>query len=181
MVRIEMVPAAATSDNLLVGDLTELINRVYEVAEAGIWVDGYARTTLAELSSLIAAGEIAVARAPDGEIAGAVRIQELGDGLGELGMLVAVPVWRGRGVGRDLVRFAEQYCAGTGSSTMQLELLVPRDWLHPTKVFLDRWYTRISYRVVRRAAFEGSYPHLAPLLATPCDFMIYQKPMVAIP
>jgi hypothetical protein len=32
--------------------------------------------------------------------------------------------------------------------------------------------SRISYRPVRTGQFEESYPELAPLLATPCDFVI---------
>ena len=51
---------------------------------------------------------------------------------------------------------------------MQLELLVPRQWRHPTKEFLKAWYSRIGYRPVRTGKFEESYPELAPQLATPC-------------
>ncbi|WP_223885687.1 GNAT family N-acetyltransferase [Nocardia colli] len=177
MVRIEMLPGATASDDRLVAGLTALINQVYEVAEAGIWVDGAARTTHAEVAELIAAGEIAATRSPDGELVGSVRIQQLGDGLGEFGMLVAAPGLRGTGIGRELVRFAERRSAENGAHTMQLELLVPREWTHPAKKFLAEWYTRIGYRVVRRGALEDDYPHLAPLLATPCDFMIYNKPL----
>jgi hypothetical protein len=58
---------------------------------------------------------------------------------------------------------------------MQLELLVPRGWTHPTKEFLAAWYMRIGYRVTRTGAIDEAYPALAPLLATPCDFVIYHK------
>jgi hypothetical protein len=58
---------------------------------------------------------------------------------------------------------------------MQLELLVPRHWRHPTKAFLAAWYGRRGYRLVRTTAFDESYPHLAPLLATPCDLQVHQK------
>ncbi|MFE9581002.1 GNAT family N-acetyltransferase [Nocardia sp. NPDC006044] len=177
MVRIEMLSSAAASDEQLVAGLTALINQVYEVAEEGIWAGGAARTTPAELTDLIAAGEIAVAHDSTGELVGAVRIQELDDRLGEFGMLVAAPARRGTGIGRELVRFAERRSAEKGAHTMQLELLVPRDWTHPAKKFLAEWYTRLGYRVVRRGALEDDYPHLAPLLATPCDFMIYNKPL----
>ncbi|WP_225729246.1 MULTISPECIES: GNAT family N-acetyltransferase [unclassified Nocardia] len=172
-----MLLSAAAFDDQLVAELTALINRVYENAEAGIWMDGAARTTHAEVADLVAAGEIAVARDWAGVLVGSVRIQRLGDGLGEFGMLVAAPDRRGTGIGRELVRFAERRGAENGAHTMQLELLVPRDWTHPAKKFLDEWYTRIGYRVVRRGALEDDYPHLAPLLATPCDFMIYHKPL----
>jgi hypothetical protein len=61
---------------------------------------------------------------------------------------------------------------------MQLELLVPRDWTHPTKEFLAAWYGRMGYRVARTGTIDEAYPALAPLLATPCDFVIYEKDLV---
>jgi hypothetical protein len=64
---------------------------------------------------------------------------------------------------------------GQGLDSMQLEILVPRRWSHPGKDFLTAWYTRIGYRPARTGALEERYPELAPLLATPCDFVIYEK------
>ena len=58
---------------------------------------------------------------------------------------------------------------------MQLELLVPREWTHPSKQFLADWYDRLGYRVTQRADLAEDYPHLAPSLATPCDFLVYRK------
>ena len=37
---------------------------------------------------------------------------------------------------------------------MQLELLVPRGWSHPTEQFLATWYTRIGYRVTRTGTID---------------------------
>ena len=51
---------------------------------------------------------------------------------------------RGLGVGRELVRFAERKCGRDGLVSMQLELLVPRNWSHPVKEFLAAWYTHLS-------------------------------------
>ena len=44
-----------------------------------------------------------------------------------------------------------------------------------SKEFLAGWYGRIGYAVTRTGTIDESYPHLAPLLATPCDFVIYRK------
>ena len=60
---------------------------------------------------------------------------------------------------------------------MQLELLLPRGWQHPTKEFLKGWYGRIGYRRVRTDSIDDAHPHLAPLLATPCDLAVYEKPL----
>jgi GNAT superfamily N-acetyltransferase len=173
-IEIELLPAAASDDASLVERIADLINEVYTVAEDGLWTDGATRTTTAEVAGLIRAGEIAVARLRD-RIVGCVRVQRLDEATGEFGMLAADPAHRGLGVGRELLRFAERTCRGNGLGAMQLELLVPRDWTHPTKELLDAWYTRLGYRVTRTGRIDEAYPALAPLLATPCDFVIYRK------
>src|SRR3954463_11676919 len=169
-VAIELLDAADSRDARLVERLADLINRVYAVAEEGLWVDGAMRTTPDELAELIAAGEVAVARR-DGEIAGSVRIRDVADDASEFGMLVAGFEQRGTGVGRALVEFAERRTRERGRRAMQLELLVPREWAHPSKELLKAWYGRIGYRVIRTGSMSDAYPHLAPLLATPCDLL----------
>ncbi|NKE63559.1 GNAT family N-acetyltransferase [Lentzea sp. PSKA42] len=164
----------------LAAEIADLVNRVYAEAEAGIWAEGATRTTEAEVVDLIHAGQIAVARS-DKRVVGAVRIQQLDDGVGEFGMLVAAPEERGTGVGRDLVSFAEHWASERGLKSMQLELLVPRTWTHPVKEFLRGWYTRIGYRVVRTGSLDEAYPALVPHLACPCDFVIFQKDLGRAP
>jgi GNAT superfamily N-acetyltransferase len=173
-VEVEMLPAAAAGDGAVMNGLTGLVNEVYAVAERGMWVGGAARSSAAEFAGLTRAGQIAVARV-GAEIAGCIRIRRLDDRVAEFGMLAAAPAHRGIGVGRELVRFAECRAVAEGRNLMQLELLVPRDWSHPSKERLDAWYTRIGYRVVRTGSIDEAYPHLAPLLATPCRFVIYHK------
>lgn len=176
MVSIEILPVAAADDAALVAELADLINQAYTVAEDGIWRDGYCRTTTSDLAALIAAGEIVAARDTDDRIAGAVRVQQLGGGVGEFGMLACAPERRGSGLGRALVDFAERWCADQGAETVQLELLVPRGWAHPVKESLRSWYLRLGYVLERKGELEQDYPHLVPLLATPCDFLIFEKP-----
>ena len=169
-----MLSATTTGDARLVAEITDLVNQVYLVAEAGLWVDGATRTNTTEMREMIAAGEIATARV-EGHLVGCVRVQQVADDIGEFGMLAGDPARRGVGIGRDLVEFAEARSRERGLPTMQLELLVPRDWTHPSKEFLHAWYTRIGYTPVRTGSIEEQYPHLAPLLATKCDFVIYHK------
>ena len=52
---------------------------------------------------------------------------------------------------------------------------MPREWSHPGKEFLTSWYGRRGYRLVGTTTLDGAYPHLAPLLATPCDLQIHRK------
>lgn len=173
---VGLLEPKAADDAALVERLTTLVNEVYAASETGLWNDGASRTTAAEFAGFVRAGEIAVARV-DGAVLGCVRIQRWDDTTGEFGMLAADPDHRGAGVGRELVRFAEERSRGEGLSTMRLELLVPRTWTHPAKAFLAEWYERRGYRVARRGTIDEDYPHLAPLLATPCDYLIWHKPL----
>jgi GNAT superfamily N-acetyltransferase len=171
---VHVLEPEAADDPELVERLTDLINRVYATAEAGLWRDGSARTTPEEVAGLIRGGEIAVATR-EGELVGAVRLQDVADDVSEFGMLVADPDRRNRGIGRALLDFAEDRGRARGMRAMQLELLVPREWSHPSKEFLRDWYGRRGYRLVRTGRLDEAYPHLAPLLATPCDFEIHHK------
>lgn len=172
--QIVALDAAQADDGRLMAVLTELINDVYAVAEEGLWVQAAARTTVGEVTRLVRAGQMAVAL-EGGQIVGCVRIQLLGSGAGEFGMLAVLPSRRGAGVGRELLRFAEQAVLNERCDSMQLEVLVPRGWSHPSKEFIIGWYTRIGYELTGVDAIEDSYPELAPLLATPCDFATYQR------
>lgn len=171
---MRMAAAADGGDDAFLAEMAGLINRVYADAEKGLWRAGVERTSPLELAGVVAAGELAVAYL-DGQRVGAVRIQRLTDGLAEFGMLVASPEHRSLGIGRDLMAFAEGWAREQGLGRMQLELLVPQMWTHPVKEFLREWYTRIGYRRVRTDRLADAYPALEPLLATPCNFVIYQK------
>ena len=165
-----------TADAALVARLADLINDVYATAEEGLWRDDATRTTVPQLAELVEAGEVAVAKV-EGEIAGAVHVHAVSDATGLFGMLAVAPEHRGGGVGRALVDFAERHSRDRGLAAMRLELLVPRTWRHPTKVFLDGWYRRLGYRVVHRTTLDDNYPELVPLLATDCELLVYEKPL----
>ncbi|MFL6052838.1 MAG: GNAT family N-acetyltransferase [Actinoallomurus sp.] len=172
--QIQALEAAAASDAALVTALTDLINEVYAVAEQGLWTEGATRTTREEMTALVGAEQIVAARL-ERRLVGCIRVQRLDGETSEFGMLAADQAHRGLGVGRDLVRYAERWGRGQGCARMQLELLTPRAWSHPSKEVLAGWYGRIGYKVVRTRTIEETYPALAPLLATPCDFVICRK------
>ena len=173
-IAVRMLKPTQGDDVQLVGRLAALTNEVYAVAESGLWRDGATRTTTAELAGLIRAGEIAVATRDD-RVVGSIRIHDVSGDASEFGILVADPEQRSIGIGRALVSFAEERAYERGLRATQLELLVPREWRHPSKEFLEAWYTRIGYRLVRTGSLGDGYPHLVPMLATPCDLRVYEK------
>jgi GNAT superfamily N-acetyltransferase len=156
--------------------LTALINRVYEVAEQGLWQSGCTRTSQGEVRTMLAEGQLILAEL-DGAIAGSVSVERITPACAEFGMLVAAPELRGRGVGTALVNAAETWARAHGYRIMQLALLTPRAWRHPSKEFLKGWYGRIGYVPGTLEAFELRYPALAGQLATPCDFTVWSKPL----
>lgn len=173
---VALLDGTASHDAGLVDELSGLVNDVYATAERGLWRAEATRTTAAELAVLIAAGQIAVATR-DGRIVGSVQVRQISDVASELGMLVAAPAHRGTGIGRTLVDFAERRSREHGLRAIQLELLVPREWRHPNKEFLKSWYGRLGYRLIRTGSIDDTHPQLAPLLATPCDLQVHEKPL----
>jgi GNAT superfamily N-acetyltransferase len=150
-----LAPAEASIERL-VERLVRIINDAYAVGEA------------------IRSGEMLLATG-DGRIEGCARVQPLNETTAKLGMLAVTPDRWGSGAGRSLVRSAEELMRSRGVTTMQLELLVPKGWVHPEKKRLRDWYTRLGYTVTRSASFEDVAAHLRPQLRVPCEFLIFHK------
>jgi GNAT superfamily N-acetyltransferase len=173
-IAVALLEPADSGDAALVDRLTRLVNDVYAIAEIGLWRDEAARTTATELAGMIWARQIAVATR-QGRVVGSVRVHQISDHASEFGLLVAAPDERRTGVGRALIDFAESHSRERGLRAIQLELLVPRGWAHPSKEFLRAWYGRRGYRIVATRSINDAYPHLAPLLATACDLEVHEK------
>jgi GNAT superfamily N-acetyltransferase len=177
---VKALAAHQAGDDGLVEHLVRLVNRAYAIGEAGLWIDGTARTAPDEIAAAIRSAEL-LAATTDGRLVGCARVRPLDADTADLALVSAVPEQWGGGVGRALVRSAEVFAHARGSTTMQLELLVPKHSTHPAKQRLRAWYSRLGYRVVRTAPFEELAAHLAPRLATPCEFLIFRKRLTAAP
>ena len=154
--------------------IANIVNRVYAASEESFWMPGAVRTTAVEIAEFTSSGEIAVAQAK-GEIIGCVRVRQIDQETGEFGMLSVDDEYQGSGIGRELIRFAEQKCQKEQLGKMQLELLVPQEGDHPAKKVLENWYTRIGYQPVHTKIIDASFPELVQMLAFPCKFVAYQK------
>ena len=115
---------------------------------------------------------MAVARA-DGRIVGSVRVRRLDDETGFFGLLAVHPADQGGGIGRQLVRFAEELSRDHGATTMELRLLVPREGDDSNKERLHSWYSRLGYRPTGRADFSASHPDSHSRM--PLDILTYRK------
>jgi GNAT superfamily N-acetyltransferase len=122
----------------------------------------------------LANGEIVIATDGD-RLLGCIRLYEVEPGVAQFGVLAVDPEQQGAGVGNALIDFVERRARERGATRMRLELLVPLTGSHPGKDRLDRWYTRRGYRPVGRRSFDD------PELATPCEFVIYERPLSSPP
>ena len=177
---VKLLAPDEARDEVLVGELVRLINGAYAVGEAGLWLEGTTRTGPDEIAEAIRSGGMLTATR-EGRLVGCAYLRQLDAGTADLRLVAAAPDQWGSGVGRELVRSAEDLMRSHGMPTMQLELLVPKGWAHPEKERLRSWYTRLGYRVVRSAPFEQVAAHLASQLATPCEFLIFHKPLAEAP
>lgn len=174
---IEMLPCNASTNMQDMEHITNIINRVYAIAEESLYKHGAVRTTVQEIEEFTRNGEIAVARSM-GEIVGCVLIRRIDQEMGEFGMLAVDDAYQGAGIGKKLIRFAEQKCQKEHLRKMQLELLVPKEGTHPTKIILENWYTSLGYHQVHTETIDALFPRLVQMLAIPCKFIIFQKELI---
>jgi GNAT superfamily N-acetyltransferase len=142
-----MIARAATLAD--VNDLVRLINLAY-VVEAEIFrsdrtSDADVRDRIARPNAVILAFDDAAGTA--GTLAGSVYVELRGD-RGYFGMLAVDPSQQGRGLGRALVRAAEEYARGRGCTRMDLDVVDLRSGL-------TSFYGSLGYTAVG----EAPYPH----------------------
>nr|WP_144926320.1 GNAT family N-acetyltransferase [Paenibacillus bovis] len=173
-IEIHMLPREASHNMEDLERIVSIVNHVYAVSEGGLWLGGAKRTSVEEIAELTRSGELAVAQYM-GKIVGSVRVHRLDEETAGFGMLAVDEEYQGMGIGRDLIRFAEEKFQQEGFHKVQLELLVPQEGTHPAKEFLRNWYMRFGYQPVQTDSVAVSIPQLAPMLALPCEFIIFHK------
>ena len=167
-------PNPTDLNEMTVSYLTDLINRVYDEAETGMWKPKVLRTTKSEVRKYLKCSQLILTEL-NGTIVGSVLVQKQEDDVAEFGMLVCSPEHRGTGIGSNLVQAAEKWAKDNGCKTMRLELLTPRSWKNPSKEFLKDWYSRIGYKPRFTESLEKMYPEKVQELATDCDFTVWLK------
>jgi GNAT superfamily N-acetyltransferase len=154
--------------------LTELVNRAYAAAEVALWKADKERIGVERLTSIVAAGDLAVARSGE-RIVGCVRIRMLEDGAGFFGLLAVDPAAQGAGAGTELVGFAERLARERGASEMELRVLTPRQGSDSAKDRLREWYSRLGYRMTQRCDFSETHPDEKAAMRVPLDIVTYRK------
>ena len=120
------------------------------------------RTDEERLATSMEKGTILVAESPDGRLLASVYT-ELRGNHGYLGMLAVDPAQQGGGLGRKLMRAAEEHFRARGCDALEISVLSLRPELLPI-------YRRFGFVETRTEPFQ--YPHpLAPGLECHCIVM----------
>ena len=165
---------ATSVDHDKVNFLVEMINKVYEKSESNIWIDNHNRISKNRLIEIIKSKELLLATNGN-DICGCIHLEQVNDDIFKFKMLVANPVYNRRGIGSLLVEFAEQKAMDNNAKIMQLELLVPTEFIHDDKVFLDKWYTRIGYNQVEVHDVDYVHQGISQFLKVGCLAKVYHK------
>lgn len=173
-INIQMLSPNASNNLEKMEHITNIINRVYTIAEEGLYHEGSERTTVDEVVKLTKNNEFAVARLGE-KIVGCIRIRRADQHTGEFGMLAVDKKYQENGIGQKLINFAEEKCHKENVHKMQLELLVPVVGSHQGKKILKKWYVQNGYHPVHTEKIEDSYPEFIERLAIPCEFIVFQK------
>ena len=160
------------------------INRLYEIlihayaeTEQSVWGENYVRIPKDEFITLISRGEVFYAQL-NGLIVGSVYVYRKDESTFSFGLLSADFSMKGKGIGKALVDYAEEYAIKQGAKYMDLEILRPTSEEVPFKEVLKQWYTKLGYVYTLSGTFEELKPKKAfkaKGLIQPCTFDCYQK------
>jgi predicted N-acetyltransferase YhbS len=151
------IRAAVNAD---VEALTRLINAAFVVESVAFDGD---RVSAAKVRAYLHTGTFLAAENA-GALVGCVYIELDGD-RSYLGLLSVDPPRQGCGLGRQLVRAAEDFARAAGSQVMDLRVISPRAELLP-------FYRRLGYEETRTAPFAHGVTAKVPM-----HYILMSKPL----
>ena len=144
-----------------VAAITTLVNRAFEVEKFFAIGD---RVSGPDIASRLVSGVIFVALLDDA-LVGCVYTERRAENRGYIGLLAVDPSQRGSGLGRRLMREAEEHCRQAHCTDVMITVVNLR-------TELPSYYGRLGYRE------RGTLPYPDPHRATqPCHFIVMTKPL----
>lgn len=160
----------------------EILIQAYAETETEIWGENYVRISLNEYRELIE-NEMVFTAFLENELVGTLFLSDNGNCVFSFGLLAVDFSKKGFGIGRALIKTAEQTAIKLGGEVMALEILKPRNQSVPFKEQLAKWYQRQGYEFV----FSKSFIELKPTkiekakeLITDAVFDCYEKKLNSV-
>lgn len=163
--------------------LTSVINVAYARTEDDFWKTNAVRTSVPEVTQLVAAQRFYKLTAPDDgdALVGCIMLTRVSQEVVEFGMLAIAEAALGRGYGNLIMREAEREARDKWqASEIQLSLLIPVDRArkHTFKATLKNWYERMGYVNRKTLTLEETVPHLCAIVAMEMEMLIFNKALV---
>lgn len=144
--------------------IVSLVNRAFEVELFFLNGD---RTSVENVTEMMAKGEYLLAESPDGHLVGTVYFEKRGE-RAYFGMLSIDPALKGTGLGRLLIETVEDHARKQGCLAMDITVVNLRTELPP-------YYGRFGYEI------SGELPPPEPMRARskiPCHLVKMSKSLV---
>ncbi len=154
-----------------------LLIHAYAETEREIWGENYVRVSLEEYKQDIEKEIVFTAKLAD-EVVGTILLAPMGERVFSFGLLAVDFSKKGYGIGRALIKKAEQTAIELGGLVMKIEILKPKNQHVQFKQQLAEWYERQGYEFT----FSKSFIELKPAkvekakeLKTEAVFDCYEK------
>jgi predicted N-acetyltransferase YhbS len=128
--------------------MISVVNDAFAI-ETGAFFEG-TRTDAARMAEMMREGQFLVAENEAGEIIGSVYVEREGE-RGYFGVLAVDPKCQGNGLGRVLVKAAEDWARGNGCTAMDL-------WVLSARTDLPPYYGKLGYVETAETEFTPSRP-----------------------
>jgi GNAT superfamily N-acetyltransferase len=151
---------------------------ISEQAEGDLFGPTFQRTSIAELEMLLAESHFVVLEctaSAEHDIQGCMYLKKSDATTAMFGMLAVPHRARGLGHARRLLDFASTWARANACDALQLSLLSPRDEPHAHKAFLEAWYRRSGFQMVKEMEFSWTQP-----MAKVCQFRLFSMSLAAV-
>lgn len=148
-------------------------DQIYFQNEKEFWEKEYYRISKDDCITLIKKKELFVL-ANQKEILGFVCIKNSLDDL-SFSMLTVIEKYQKNGLGNLILKHIIEKAEADDFKTISLEILCPKNWEHPQKEFLIKWYEKMEFNYTRSFLFESLYPSHKKFMKCDLIFKAFTK------
>ena len=156
--------------------IKEHADKVYYKNEIDFWEKDYFRISKEECLTFIKNKELFVLD-DEGEILGFVCVKKVSPEILSFSMLTIIEKHQKKGYGNIILKYIIRKAKKGNFNNITIEILCAKNWKHPQKEFLIKWYTKHGFIFIREFSFEKLYPSHAKYMKSKLVFKEYCKPI----
>jgi GNAT superfamily N-acetyltransferase len=149
-------------------------DEIYFKNEIQFWEKEYFRISKEECVKQIKNKELFVL-IEDENIVGFVRIKKVSTQTLSFSMLTIIEKHQNKGHGSTILSFIINKAKHENFNKITIEILCAKNWKHPQKDFLIKWYSKNGFVFKREFSFEKMYPSHTKYMKSELVFKEYCK------